>query len=611
MNIPAVISLLTSTVALIVTVVVARVWYRSHQRSDAAADAEDEARRRIDEMPDSERILDRQARALEVAERRFVLAFRSAPTGMALVRVDDNRIVDANQALADMLGMDRELLVGCTLREFTHPDDLEMLQPLRAQVELGVKDHYTVEQRYRRYDGDWVWARTSVAVTNHDDEPLAITHVENITEQRLISEQLRYSARHDELTGLPNRSYLLQLLADQLAGVEVNGLSVLFLDIDRFKAINDSLGHDAGDQVIRTTASRLSTELGDDGVLARFGGDEFIVVVQRGAFGIAERLRNALRPTIDVDGRELRVTASIGISRNDSAATTPNDLVRDADAAMYRAKQYGRDRVVAYEAGVHEFGNQHLRTTGEIRRGIGRGEFVPYYQPIVGLHTGRVIGYESLVRWLHPDRGLLLPGDFLDLVEESGLMIDLGGQLLQQSFAQLVEWSEPSGGLNISVNVGTRQLLDHRFRQQVKHSLVDTGIDPTRVWLEITETSLLADEKNAAAALRELHGLGLHLSVDDFGTGYSSMTYLKRFPIESIKIDSSFVAGLGLDEDDSVIVQAVVKLGQSLGVDVVAEGIESPLQLNTLRDLGCDMGQGYLFGRPRPATLIEPGRPIR
>jgi EAL domain-containing protein (putative c-di-GMP-specific phosphodiesterase class I) len=287
---------------------------------------------------------------------------------------------------------------------------------------------------------------------------------------------------------------------------------------------------------------------------------------------------------------------------------TPNDLLRDADAAMYRAKARGRDCVEAFEAGGHEHGVQALRTAGELRRGIERGEIVPYFQPIVDLGSGRVLGYEVLARWLHPDRGLLPPAEFLPLAEETGLLIDLGARMLRDSLAQLARWrlaGHDFARCSLSVNVGTRQLVDPGFYDTVTSALAETGIDADSLTLEITETALLADVKSATVALRELRSLGLHLSVDDFGTGYSSLTYLKRFPVESIKIDRSFVSGLGIEAEDTTIVEAVIRLGQALGLNVVAEGIESPLQLGRLRELGCDRGQGYLFGRPRPANLIE------
>jgi diguanylate cyclase (GGDEF)-like protein/PAS domain S-box-containing protein len=551
---------------------------------------------------------EQQNRALDQARRRFQQAFQSAPTGMALVRLDDGRIVDANQSLAEMLRRDVQELVGCTLREFTHPDDVRAAQPHRARLELGIVDSFRIDQRYRRRDGEYVWARTRVSATEDDGVMLAINHIEDVTEQRRAAEQLRYAARHDELTGLPNRAYLMHLLHDRLATAEIDEVAVLFVDLDQFKTINDSLGHEVGDQLLATVSERLRSALRDRDVLARFGGDEFIVIMKGEPTDVAERLRRAIRNPVVVGEHELFVSASIGYSTNYEPGMSPNDLLRDADAAMYRAKARGRDCVEAFEAGGHESGVQALRTSGELRHGVERGEVVPYFQPIVDLPSGRVVGYEVLSRWLHPDRGLLTPNEFLPLAEETGLLVELGARMLRDSLAQLAHWRAagfPFADCSISVNVGTRQLVDPNFYDIVVDALAETGIDADSLWLEITETALLSDVKSATVALRDLRSLGLHLSVDDFGTGYSSLTYLKRFPIESIKIDRSFVSGLGIESEDTSIVEAVVRLGQALGLTVVAEGIESPLQLSRLRELGCDRGQGYLFGRPRPANLIE------
>jgi len=554
---------------------------------------------------------EQQARALHQARRRFQQAFHSAPTGMALVRLDDGRIVDANQSLADMLRYDVNELVGCTLREFTHPDDVRASQPHRARLELGIVDSFRIDQRYRRRDGRFVWARTRVSTTEDDGQMLAITHIEDVTEQRRAAEQLRYAARHDELTGLPNRAYLMHQLHDRLATAGLDEVAVLFVDLDQFKIVNDSLGHEVGDELIREVAQRMTAVLRDRDVLARFGGDEFIVVLNGDPVEVAERLRRAIHPPIVIGGHELFVTASIGFSTNHEPGMSPNDLLRDADAAMYRAKARGRDCVEAFEAGGYETGVEALRTAGELRHGIERGEIVPYFQPIVDLESGRVTGYEVLARWLHPDRGLLPPNDYLPLAEEAGLLADLGNRMLRDSLAQLAQWratGHPFAQCSISVNVGSRQLIDPAFFDTVSEALAESGIDADSLWLEITETALLADVKAATVALRELRSLGLHLSVDDFGTGYSSLTYLRRFPVEAIKIDRSFIAGLGIEPDDTTIVEAVVQLGRSLGLAVIAEGIESPLQLNRLRELGCEKGQGYLFGRPRPAQLVASER---
>ena len=551
--------------------------------------------------------------ALEQARRRFQQAFHSAPTGMALVRLDDSRIVDANQSLADMLDRPLSSLIGVGIREITHPDDLRAAATQRARLELGIADTYLLEQRYLRSDGEFVWARTRVSVTEDEGVALAITHIEDVTEQRIAAERLTHAATHDGLTELPNRAALVDRLDELLARAGVGQVSVLFIDLDNFKVVNDSLGHGVGDELLRRIAGRLRHVMRDTDRLARFGGDEFVVFVDGGVDPaiVAERLRRAVQRPMLIDGHELVVTASIGFAVNSSDELTADELLRDADAAMYRAKAAGRDRVEAFTEETRAASVAAFKTSSELRRGLERGEIVPYFQPIVDLEGGQVVGFEVLARWLHPDRGLLVPGQFLPMAEESGLIVDLGERILRDALSQLAHWRAVGlqfASCSLSVNVATQQLIDGRFLDVVHDSLGETGIDADSLWLEITETALMADTTVAGTALRDLRGLGLHLSVDDFGTGYSSLTYLKRFPVEAIKVDRSFVTGLGLEADDTSIVEAVVRLGHSLGLSVVAEGVETPLQLSRLRELGCDRAQGYLFGRPRPAGITATER---
>ena len=554
-----------------------------------------------------------RVRALEQARRRFQQAFHSAPTGMALVRLDDSVILDANRSLADMLDRPVEDLVGRSIREITHPEDLRAAAAYRARLELGIADTYLLDQRYLRRDGEFVWARTRVAVTEDDGVSLAITHIEDVTEQRRTAERLQWAATHDDLTGLPNRTELIARVDAILQDADVGDVSLLFIDLDNFKSVNDSLGHGIGDTLLTAMSVRLHEVVGSEAVLARFGGDEFIVVLTGGgdALALAERVREAMREAVVVDGTELFVAASIGVSVNDRTGVSAADLLRDADAAMYRAKARGRDCVEAFAPGSHETTVLALRTAAELRRGVERGEVVPYFQPIVELTTGHVVGFEALARWLHPERGLLTPDQFLPMAEETGLVEEIGASILEDALAQFARWRArdlPFASAHLSVNVGTRQVVDPSFAGLVADLLAQTGIPADTLWLEITETALLADVKASTVALRNLRSLGLHLVVDDFGTGYSSLTYLKRFPVEALKIDKGFVAGLGLDTEDTTIVEAVVNLGHSFGIAVIAEGLETPLQLSRLRELGCDRGQGYLFGRPRPASIVEAER---
>ena len=571
-----------------------------------------------------------RGRALEQARRRFQLAFHSAPTGMALVRLDDSVILDANRSLADMLERPIDDLVGRTIREVTHPEDLRAAQPDRARLALGIADTYLLDQRYLRSDGEFVWARTRVAVTEDDGVSLAITHIEDVTEQRRTAERLQWAATHDELTGLPNRTGLVSGLESMLADAAPGDVAVLFVDLDHFKSVNDSLGHGIGDTFLAAMSVRLRDTVGPDAVLARFGGDEFVIATRRplrrddtpagvadedrldSHVELAERVRHAVSRPVVVEGTELFVSASIGFTLNHELGASAADLLRDADAAMYRAKARGRNCVEAFAPGTHETTVLALRTINELRRGLERGEVVPYFQPIVELTTGHVVGFEALARWRHPERGLLGPDQFLPMAEETGLVGSIGAAILRDALAQFAGWRARdlpfARAATLSVNVSSRQLVDPGFAGLVAELLAETGMPSDALWLEITESALLADVKASAVALRNLRGLGLHLAVDDFGTGYSSLTYLKRFPLEALKIDRSFVTGLGLNTDDTTIVEAVVKLGHSFGISVVAEGLETPLQLALLRELGCDRGQGYLFGRPRPAHLVESDR---
>ncbi len=553
----------------------------------------------------------REAQNLDLAQARFRAAFHGAPTGMALSSADDGTLIDVNESLATMLGYTRTDLVGRGMQSITHPDDW-----LRGATHTAgiAADSYHMEQRYIRNDQSVMWARAWVSVMDDGDgHGLAITHIEDITEQRHSAERLEWAATHDELTRLPNRFRFLDQLARFLETSEPGAVAVMFIDLDNFKVINDSLGHGVGDELLRGMSERLRAVVRDRDMLSRFGGDEFIVMLcDIGAtvspVEIAERLRAEIALPLVVDGAELFVTASIGIAVADRAGVSTTELLRDADAAMYRAKARGRDCVEVFSPGTHDATVLTLRTTNELRRGLERGEIVPYYQPIVQLDTGHLIGFEVLARWRHPDRGLLGPEQFLPMAEETGLIGEVGAAVLRSSLTQLAQWRvrlPRFADLTVSVNVSGRQLMSPAFHGMVSEALAESGLTADALWLEITESALMSDVKAATVALRELRNLGLHLAVDDFGTGYSSLTYLKRFPVEAIKVDRSFVSGLGIDPEDTTIVEAVVKLGHSLGLLVVAEGVETPLQLARLREISCDHGQGYVFGRPRPSELVE------
>ncbi|MFF5289387.1 putative bifunctional diguanylate cyclase/phosphodiesterase [Paractinoplanes globisporus] len=432
---------------------------------------------------------------------------------------------------------------------------------------------------------------------------------ETVAKTEAATNRLAQEATHDTLTGLPNRVLALDRLGQALKRGRV---SVLFIDLDRFKPINDSLGHHAGDQVLIEIARRLTTVLHGVDTVARLAGDEFLVICTGAEVpeNVAELIVAELsRPIVTGTGaaaREVTVGASVGIAyAHGSTELTPEDLVRDADVAMYRAKQRGRGRAEVFDDTLRTAVELRLRTQEDLRHAIGGGQIRPHFQPIVDGVTAAVVGFEALARWQHPTRGLLGPADFIELAEETGLIVPLGAEILAQACAQAVRWQRDRPGRRLSVNVAGAQLADPSFVATVSAVLGDTGLEPHLLSLEITETTLMADTEAAVETLRAIAALGVHLALDDFGTGYSSLTYLRRFPVEALKIDRSFVAGIGQDREDEAIVGMILNLSRALGLQVVAEGVETAEQIDQLRRWGCPLMQGFYFGRPMPAEQIE------
>jgi diguanylate cyclase (GGDEF)-like protein len=458
-----------------------------------------------------------------------------------------------------------------------------------------------------------------VAVDTHDELSFVARALnETVATTEIATSRLAQQATHDTLTGLPNRALVLDRLGQALTRSRHGGtpLAVLFIDLDRFKPINDSLGHHTGDEVLGEIAGRLTALL--PGAVARLGGDEFMVICEglahpAAAVGIAETVVAELsRPIVTGTGaavRDVSVGASVGIAYADARAdVTPADLVRDADVAMYQAKQRGRGRVEVFDDALRIAVERRLQTQDDLRHAIDGGQIRTFYQPIVDGRTAEVRGFEALARWQHPLRGLLGPGDFIEVAEETGLIVPLGAEILAQSCAQAVRWRlEHPGhaGLHVAVNVASAQLAHRTFVPTVAAVLADTGLDPDALWLEITETTIMADTEAAVETLRAIRALGVHLAIDDFGTGYSSLTYLRRFPVETLKIDRSFVAGIGHDREDEAIVDMILSLARALNLRVVAEGVETADQLGQLRQLGCGFMQGFHFGRPMPAELTR------
>jgi diguanylate cyclase (GGDEF)-like protein len=436
-------------------------------------------------------------------------------------------------------------------------------------------------------------------------------YAEDLVEER--TEELREAAVHDALTDLPNRKLLVDRLELALARQLRTGrdVALLFLDLDRFKLLNDSRGHAIGDQVLVTVAERLRQVVRPSDTVARFGGDEFVVVCEDvdgvgDATGLGERIARALDTPFAVEGGEVFLSASVGISMA-GAGSSAEELLRDADAAMYRAKEQGRSRIEFFDEGMRTEAGVRLEVQNALHRALERDELHLLYQPVIDLPTGRMAGVEALLRWAHPDQGVLPPALFVPMAEELGLIVPIGTWVFAEAARQWVEWQRANPRtppLTLAVNLSTRQLRDPGVVEAFRQIITETGIEPTSVCLELTETVLMEDPYVYLQPLRDLKALGLGLALDDFGTGHASLSYLKRFPFDVLKIDRSFVRGLGRDAADRAIVQGVIGMAHALGLSVVAEGIEDQEHLVELRALGCDLAQGYHFARPLPPEAI-------
>lgn len=417
--------------------------------------------------------------------------------------------------------------------------------------------------------------------------------------------QIRFLADHDPLTGMANRTLLDRNLNIAMEAADSVGseVALAFLDLDNFKLINDSLGHSVGDQLLKIVADRIYELTSDQGSLARIGGDEFVIILEqmdiRSCLGKLSAITEAVARPIALNDIELRVTCSIGVASYPSHGRTVGDLLASADVAMYRAKELGRDGIALFAPEMTSTVRSKLSRTDELRQAILRDEFVLHYQPQVDVQTGRIVGAEALVRWNHPGKGLIFPGDFIALAEETGLIVPIGEWVLQTACRQAKTWQEKGfEPIRISVNVSARQFQEKRLMETVANALRESGLDPSWLELEITESLIMKDLGSSIARMYELENLGVKLAVDDFGTGYSSLSALKRFPLSRLKIDRSFIADIPRDADDMAITSAIISLAQKLGLKVIAEGVETEEQARFLIDSGCNEVQGYLYSRP-------------
>ena len=428
-------------------------------------------------------------------------------------------------------------------------------------------------------------------------------------------EALAVAATHDELTGLPNRTLLLLRLEEALTRHRETSeaVAVVFFDLDGFKKVNDSLGHRAGDDLLVAASRRVEAVVRPSDLVARFGGDEFVVVCGGligaiEAIGVADRIRESLERVFTIQGHPVYISASLGVAWPRAEGGVPDDadsLLTDADAAMYEAKRAGKGRTEVYDRRMRERARERLDTEAALRAALERGELRLAFQPVVDLESGRMAGVESLIRWDHPERGQLPPDTFILLAEETGLIAQVGAWAVREACRNQARWEKAGADIWTAVNVSAEELSHPELARALSAALEDTGIDPSRLHLEITESAVVRDPDAGHEAMRQLRAQGVTLVLDDFGTGYASLAALRRFPLDGIKIDQSFVAGVGTHNADSAIVGAVIELGNRLGLEVVAEGVESAAQRAALLALGCRLGQGYHFSRPLSAADVE------
>ena len=537
----------------------------------------------------------RDVEARIAADRYVDAAFENAPVGIVL-RDRHLRLITCNVAFADFLGYaSPSELVG------THPDDL-YAEGLDAINWTDRNGRLEAEGAYRRKDGGRVWGHMRATVVEGDaGDHFVLIHVEDVTDRRRAEALLRFQATHDELTGLANRGRLIEELNNLAAAPE--GVAVLLLDLDRFKNINDSLGHDRGDELLIIIADRLRLAVRPGDLVARLGGDEFAVtlagpVTPTDAEFVANRLLRLIGEPVTLGAQKLYPSASIGIAFADSKDVA--GLLRRADTAMYRAKAQGGAQAALFDEALQLEVTERMATEAGLRGALRNQEFLVYYQPEVSTVDGRMLGAEALIRWNHPTEGVLAAGSFIEVAEETGLVVEMGELVLGEAVAEAASWPGGDDGPMVRVNLAASQLQRDDTVALVRYVLQESGLPAHRLCLEITESAVMTDIVRSEQILHRLKELGVKLAVDDFGTGFSSLAYLKRFPVDALKIDRAFVIGLGEDDEDRTFVSSIISLAEALGLDVVAEGVETRAQAEILSELGCHRAQGYLYARPGP-----------
>ena len=573
-------------------------------------------------------LVSRTLNAIAKAEEGLKLRDRAIESSVNAICITDNLAADnpivyVNPAFERITGYSSAEVLGRNARLLQGTD---LAQPGLITVRAALHDErpcHVVLRNYRK-DGSMYWNELHIAPVRNDAG--AVSHYigvhSDITDAKTHQDELARQANHDSLTGLPNRNLLWDRIQGACARAQRydNFAAVAFLDLDNFKVVNDSLGHTLGDHLLRAVAARLQTALRATDTVARQGGDEFVLVLsdQASEQQVADelqRIAQSFSKSFSVEGREVFITASIGAAMYPQDAKDPESLLKSAELAMYRAKESGRNSYQLYTVEMQTRVTERLALESRLRQALARGEFELYYQPQVDLRTNRVFGCEALIRWKQPDLGMISPAKYIPLAEETGLIVPIGEWVLRTACRQCKAWQDAGlPPVTVAVNISARQFREKNLFELVGTTLAETGLAPGQLELEVTESVIMHDAQQVIASLQAFRDMGVRLSVDDFGTGYSSLSYLKRFPVDRLKIDQSFVRDLSSNADDVAIAQAIITLGHTLNLHVIAEGVETPEQLAFLRNHHCDEMQGYLFGKPMLAEdfakLLESGRTL-
>ncbi|HWC66023.1 MAG TPA: EAL domain-containing protein, partial [Thermoanaerobaculia bacterium] len=547
--------------------------------------------------------------SLRRSAREYRDLFESANDAILILRPESQMILEANRKACETYGLPREQIVGMSLKNFTR-DVPRSEEQIRRILREGASENLETVHFHR--DGTPIDLLVSSSVVEYRGESAILSVCRDITESKRAKQEIERLAYHDPLTDLPNRARFADRLEIALSQARREGhaLAILFLDLDRFKVVNDSLGHKVGDVLLQKVALRLSQLIRGGDTLARLGGDEFIILLSRigqdeDAARVAQNVLALFRKPFLLGERELFITASIGISLFPRHGEDRESLVKNADIAMYRAKQEGRDNFQFHTSQHTHDAIRRLALETDLRKAIDRDEIGVYFQPLVDTRTGGIVGAEALARWPHPGRGLLRPSEFIPVAEETGLIVPLGARILRTACERMRVWHAEGRRLRLSVNLSARQFHQKELAAQVDAVLRETGLAPETLELEITESIAMQNVAASVVALRALKDLGVRITIDDFGTGYSSLSYLKKFPIDTIKIDRAFVQDVCSDPNDAAIVRAAIVMAHELKIDVIAEGVETADQVEFLRRRECHVMQGFLFSEPVPADRFD------